>query len=387
MGVLLKNNAVSHLATSIGTGNTSLSVTAGQGGLFPAPSGSDWFPVTVVKASGVLEIMKCTARTGDVLTVVRAQESTAAQSFTAGDRVELRFTAAVMADLVAQIVALTSGALLDANNLSDLTDRAAARFNLNLTTTATTPLSGGQSDNTLGRVMKIGDRGISHPLDGRGTVFENAIPQAFYDTGETWAFVRGGADGLLIPGLPTNTFGTVHYSIQYSDLSGKAAMTRMFKTGNRLFISSVVSATVWSAWTEFLSAENLNITSFARTLLDDNSQAEAQTTLGVPPGVRKQMCSAWVSFSGVGTVTVTGAFNVSSVADLGVGQYRVNFATPMIEEYAVAASAGVVSSNARYLSHGAHNQNSIDVGNGGITNAYAPIDNDYNSVVIIGGRG
>lgn len=96
MAVLLKNNAVSRLAASITTGATSLSVTAGDGAKFPAPGAGDWFPLTLVKADGSLEILRCTARSGDVLTVTRAQEGTAALAFTSGDRAELRITAAAL---------------------------------------------------------------------------------------------------------------------------------------------------------------------------------------------------------------------------------------------------------------------------------------------------
>lgn len=93
MGVILANNAVSRLSASLAIGATTLSVVSGEGAKFPTPTGGDWFPLTLVKASGVLEIMHCTTRSGDVLTVARAQEGTAAQAFTAGDRVELRITA------------------------------------------------------------------------------------------------------------------------------------------------------------------------------------------------------------------------------------------------------------------------------------------------------
>lgn len=96
MAVLLKNNAVSRLAASITTGATALSVTAGDGAKFPAPGAGDWFPLTLVKPDGTLEILSCTGRSGDVLTVVRAQEGTAALAFNSGDRAELRVTAAAL---------------------------------------------------------------------------------------------------------------------------------------------------------------------------------------------------------------------------------------------------------------------------------------------------
>jgi hypothetical protein len=40
-------------------------------------------------------------------------------------------------------------------------------------------------------------------------------------------------------------------------------------------------------------------------------------------------CRAWVNFNGTGTVAIRASFNVSSVSDLGVGTYDVNFVTAM----------------------------------------------------------
>ncbi|MGJ8660394.1 MAG: hypothetical protein ACSHXL_00015 [Bacteroidota bacterium] len=38
---------------------------------------------------------------------------------------------------------------------------------------------------------------------------------------------------------------------------------------------------------------------------------------------------AWVNFNGTGTVAIRDSFNVSSITDLGIGDYRVNFTTNM----------------------------------------------------------
>lgn len=62
----------------------------------------------MVDAEGGYEIMRCTERAGEALTVVRAQEGTEARSFDAGARVELRLTAAVFADVLAQALVNTS---------------------------------------------------------------------------------------------------------------------------------------------------------------------------------------------------------------------------------------------------------------------------------------
>lgn len=94
MALKLANNAVSRLASPITASSTTIALTPGDGAKFPTLSAGDWFPITVVKSDGTLEIMRCTARTNDTLTVTRAQEGTAAVAFAAGDRVELRLTAA-----------------------------------------------------------------------------------------------------------------------------------------------------------------------------------------------------------------------------------------------------------------------------------------------------
>jgi hypothetical protein len=40
-------------------------------------------------------------------------------------------------------------------------------------------------------------------------------------------------------------------------------------------------------------------------------------------------CRAWVNFNGTGTVAIRASGNVSSITDVGVGYYRVNFANAM----------------------------------------------------------
>lgn len=95
----LSNNASTTLAGSISTSATSFSVPSGQGDLFPVLGAGDYAYITLAKLVGgleVLEIVKATARAGDVFTVVRAQDGTTARTFTGGDKVELRVTAAII---------------------------------------------------------------------------------------------------------------------------------------------------------------------------------------------------------------------------------------------------------------------------------------------------
>ena len=93
---LFANNADSSLNGAIASDTLVLTLKAGEGSKFPSPSNGDYFLVTLYQklGSGEInhEIVKCTSRTGDDLTVVRAQEGTSAKSFNSGDLVELRFT-------------------------------------------------------------------------------------------------------------------------------------------------------------------------------------------------------------------------------------------------------------------------------------------------------
>lgn len=97
---LFTNNAQSSLAASITNVATTMSVATGEGALFPNPSGGDSFLITLYKLTGVTEssyeIVKCTARSADTLTIVRAQEGTTGTAYVTGDKVALRLTAGSM---------------------------------------------------------------------------------------------------------------------------------------------------------------------------------------------------------------------------------------------------------------------------------------------------
>ena len=96
MGLKLKNNAASSLAASLAAGDTMVSVLAGHGARFPVLATGDWFPLAVQNMAGAIEYMRVTARAGDVMTVVRGQENTAALDFDAGDLVFLPMTVAAL---------------------------------------------------------------------------------------------------------------------------------------------------------------------------------------------------------------------------------------------------------------------------------------------------
>lgn len=52
-------------------------------------------------------------------------------------------------------------------------------------------------------------------------------------------------------------------------------------------------------------------------------------TLQGTDGSPKYTARAWVNFNGTGVVAIRASGNVSSITDNGVGNYTVNFSTPM----------------------------------------------------------
>lgn len=98
---IFSNGASAELAVSVIAGDLTIQVQAGYGALFPSPSGGDWFMAVLEDANGNYEVVKCTARSTDLLTVVRGQEGTAAQAWTnTVTRVELRNTKGSMEQML-----------------------------------------------------------------------------------------------------------------------------------------------------------------------------------------------------------------------------------------------------------------------------------------------
>lgn len=98
--LLLVNNAASVLAGNIGPSDTIILLASGEGARFPSPTGGDYFYITVVHfTTGDIEIMKCTARSGDSLTVERGRDGTTAISLVTNSVVEARLCRLALYDV------------------------------------------------------------------------------------------------------------------------------------------------------------------------------------------------------------------------------------------------------------------------------------------------
>ncbi len=126
MKQLFANNATTTLATSLGVFDSILYVATGTGGLFPNPVvGKEYFLVTL-ELAGTIEIVRCTSRTNDALTIdTRGMEGTIAASFAAGAAVECRTTATTLSSMakkeerlyeLASVDLLTAPSTMDGNS-------------------------------------------------------------------------------------------------------------------------------------------------------------------------------------------------------------------------------------------------------------------------------
>jgi hypothetical protein len=104
MAQLFSNNGISSLASGITAGATSMTFATGEGVEFNAPTGGDFELLTLydgatIDISANVEIVKMTARTADVATIVRAQEGTTGFAFSSADGIEATATALTLSDL------------------------------------------------------------------------------------------------------------------------------------------------------------------------------------------------------------------------------------------------------------------------------------------------
>jgi hypothetical protein len=116
---LIANNARTTLLSTITASDLVVTVATGTGAAFPTPTGGDYFYITFETSDKTTrEIAKCTARSGDQLTVVRGQDGTAAQGFAAGSAAELRINRAVIQDSVTTATTAATSATASASTAS-----------------------------------------------------------------------------------------------------------------------------------------------------------------------------------------------------------------------------------------------------------------------------
>lgn len=257
MALKLSNNADGLLALAISDSDTSLTLEAGHGSRFPALGSGDWFPITVVRASDPtqLEIMRCTARTLDTLTVERAQEGTSALAFDPGDVVELRLTSGTLEENFPQVEGR------NAKNLRFSIDSVGGKPELkfksgddeetvvrrsDLGTAATHDVTTSPTDATLGRVLKVGDFGVGQTI----WIPEGANLNDYITPGEYLQIANANANPEL--NYPAQLAG----SLKVVQSAGILQEYTTHGYTRRKFLRGFYEG-VWSSWVEFYHTGNL----------------------------------------------------------------------------------------------------------------------------------
>jgi|TARA_B110000908_G_C10153186_1_gene402368 hypothetical protein len=111
MAIKYGNNVKAVLAAAINSSVTTLTVVDASS--FPTLGSGDVMYLTLSdNLNSVNEIVKCTDVTGTTLTIVRAQEGTTALSWVISSHLQLRITAGLINDLLAENTA-SEGAVFD----------------------------------------------------------------------------------------------------------------------------------------------------------------------------------------------------------------------------------------------------------------------------------
>tara|TARA_X000000950_G_scaffold1680_1_gene1850 strand:+ start:27493 stop:31980 length:4488 start_codon:yes stop_codon:yes gene_type:complete len=173
MGIKFSNLASTTLSSGIS--NIATTITVADGSLFPTLGSGDFFFATLDSPPDSVEIVKVTARSGNTLTVVRAQDGTAASTHPAGEIIALRVTAGalntIVDEITVQINAVIDSAPGALNTLNELASALGDDANFSTTVTnslaAKLPLAGG----TMSGALNMGSQNITNA----GTIGSGAI--------------------------------------------------------------------------------------------------------------------------------------------------------------------------------------------------------------------
>lgn len=341
--VLFANNATGQLAGPISNTATSVTLQTGQGALFPIPGAGQYFVCTFVDAAtGLLdEIVWCTAQSADTLTIVRAQESTAAISWSAGDFCSNLVTAGTMAQMLQQGQSPSSTVFYGS------TDTGTANAIVTTVTPALGSLADGQIfeiqpaiTNTSGTVtLNISAQGNVNGFRSDGTAL---LPGDYVGSGRTlWAYKSTGPAMYLLNPMtwvsqpsPTKVAGnlTIYVSTTGSD------------TLNTGLTSGSPFLTPQHAWN--VLAGNFNLNGFTATIQVANGTytsgiSASQMPVGIQGGRVSIVGNTGSPASVIINVTSATAFTFS-------GAVNVLLNGMTIEE--TTSGSGVSSTNAASVS-------------------------------------
>ncbi|HBN5005290.1 TPA: hypothetical protein L2Z78_004939, partial [Escherichia coli] len=177
--LIFKNNFEVALAQPTTTSDTTITIRSGSG--FPTLGANERVVATIVDAATGLqfEIVTVTAVVGNVLTVQRAQEGTAARAWAAGDMLSIRTTAATLTNTVRNFGEIPNGI-----NLNALTGSWFGQYHQSANAGASTALNYPVAQAGILEVYKTGVAGESC-VQRYTPYWINAIYQRLYNAGSS----------------------------------------------------------------------------------------------------------------------------------------------------------------------------------------------------------
>lgn len=374
-----KNNASSRLASGIAAGDTVLTVTTGEGALFPSLGTGDYFYATLESGTAI-EIVKVTARATDTFTIARAQEGTSAQSFSSGSTVELRLTAKEAEAILFPEKLAKSGAYTAV--AADHGQLLAATGTWTLALTAAATLADGWAlfvRNVSTGVITVDPDG-AETIDGVSSIKlypnENCLimcdGSAFFTLRETErrnvlaktaTYTVVAADHGKVIDATSGTWDLVLTAAAtlkdgfWFALRNTGSGTVTINPDGSETIDGAATLAVIQNETAIVVCDGSNFKTIARytaSSVSAASQAEQETgsslTVFVSPGRQQyhpSAAKAWVQAGTTGNAVTS--YNVSSVTDTGVGDATINLTTQFSS--ANYCAFGTMSAGAAYFGH------------------------------------
>jgi len=313
---LYTNNAATYLAFGITNTATTMQVSANAGNLFPNPTGGDYFYVSLISLSGpIIEIVKCTARSGDIFTIERGQEGTTPLYWNMGDNVQLRITAAGMNYIAGAAVQSTEEQVFTAtqgqtvftltnfdyapgtNNLAVFVNGSKQVYGTNYSETSVNTV-------TFNSGLNAGD--IVEFLVGisvaSGTLYANEIN---YNEGGVGA-VTTTVQSKLQESISVKDFGAVGDGVADDTAAINAALTAL-KPGQALYFPTTTSY--------YLVTSTITISSAYVTLLGDSKNSGIKYT-GTGPALI--VANSFFAMRNILLVGNGGAYGAGATSTYGV---------------------------------------------------------------------
>ena len=245
--IVLADNAFGTIASGLAVGDTTLAFTTGHGARFPAVAAGQVLYLTLLNSTNVLEVVKVTAHTAaaDSATMVRGANGTTAKAWSAGDRVEARWTTEVLKRVQDEAMKKTT--------LS--TGDAGATYTGSMTTTAIGYVTGlvyaltaATTNSGAGPTINLDSLGaVTVKLDGGGALVASQMPVNglyAYDGTDFILLNPNGGLGVGVAQTWQNMTASRAVSTPYTNSTGKPIMVSIAITSTHPTLAYELNLTV-----------------------------------------------------------------------------------------------------------------------------------------------